>query len=401
MEKRSSPPKKLKIKGQPHKLAYINDGEEGLLRARGGSGEMVHGIPAFYDEGDDYDSPNATDADTGANFGTTAGDDSGADFGGNDAGNAIDEANRVVAAQLALADSLSRERAQRAAAGQAMVNNARNPYANSGLTAQDRAFNTISNAQRVAQSYFNNPSVFAPSVYSSRKVGQDFSNLLKLSTYKNALAGKGFNLGGTSLYSNYFDDPTFRGEFSNMAVNQLNDRVAGYNSATTPFGKIAGAANAYGANNIIKALENGGRPVLDAQGNVKGAFNDSFLGEVYTGMPVEGVDGTGFGNQGGNDGAEIKEPNPLTGQCDEGYFFDEDLQACRMGSAAASDDSVAPVTAPATGAYYRPTGLETASAFTPAGFDYDAANSAFLDSYAYRPDDYQDPMSLNGFKQIT
>lgn len=398
MEKKLSPPKKLKIKGQPHKLAYINDVEEGLLRARGGSGEMVHGIPAFYDEGDDYTGQGGNDSTN--DFGLSD------DFGGND-GNTndyissqIQQANKVVEAQQALEDSLRRERAQMPP-NQRMINTARNPYANSGLTAQDRAFNTISNAQRVAQSYFNNPSVFAPSVYSSRKVGQDLGNLLKLSTYKNALAGKGFNLGGTSLYSNYFDDPTFRGEFSNMAVNQLNDRVAGYNSATSPFGKIAGAANAYGANNIIKALENGGRPVLDAQGNVKGAFNDSFLGEVYTGMPVEGVDGTGFGNQGGNDGAEIKEPNPLTGQCDEGYFFDEDLQACRMGSAAASDETVAPVTAPATGAYYRPTGLETASAFTPAGFDYDAANSAFLDSYAYRPENYQDPMSLNGFKQIT
>lgn len=397
MEKRSSPPKKLKIKGQPHKLAYINDVEEGLLRARGGSGEMVHGVPAFYDEGDDYTGQGGNDSTN--DFGLSD------DFGGND-GNASDyissqiqQANKVVEAQQALEDSLRRERAQMPP-NQRMINTARNPYANSGLTAQDRAFNTISNAQRVAQSYFNNPSVFAPSVYSSRKVGQDFSNLLKASTYKNALAGKGFNLGGTSLYSNYFDDPTFRGEFSNMAVNQLNDRVAGYNSATSPFGKIAGAANAYGANNIIQALENGGRPVLDAQGNVKGAFNDTLFGEVYTGMPVEGVDGTGFGNQGGNDGAEIKEPNPLTGQCDEGYFFDEDLQACRMGSATASTPS-APVTAPATGAYYRPTGLETASAFTPAGFDYDAANSAFLDSYAYRPDNYQDPMSLNGFKQIT
>ena len=397
MEKRSSPPKKLKIKGQPHKLAYINDIEEGLLRARGGSGEMVHGVPAFYDEGDDYTGQGGNDSTN--DFGLSD------DFGGND-GNASDyissqiqQANKVVEAQQALEDSLRRERAQMPP-NQRMINTARNPYANSGLTAQDRAFNTISNAQRVAQSYFNNPSVFAPSVYSSRKVGQDFSNLLKASTYKNALAGKGFNLGGTSLYSNYFDDPTFRGEFSNMAVNQLNDRVAGYNSATSPFGKIAGAANAYGANNIIQALENGGRPVLDAQGNVKGAFNDTLFGEVYTGMPVEGVDGTGFGNQGGNDGAEIKEPNPLTGQCDEGYFFDEDLQACRMGSATASTPS-APVTAPATGAYYRPTGLETASAFTPAGFDYDAANSAFLDSYAYRPDNYQDPMSLNGFKQIT
>ena len=35
------------IKGQPHKLAYINDAEEGLLMSLGGTGEIVDGIPAF------------------------------------------------------------------------------------------------------------------------------------------------------------------------------------------------------------------------------------------------------------------------------------------------------------------------------------------------------------------
>lgn len=35
------------IKGQPHQLAYINDAEQGLLMALGGTGEMVDGVPAF------------------------------------------------------------------------------------------------------------------------------------------------------------------------------------------------------------------------------------------------------------------------------------------------------------------------------------------------------------------
>jgi len=72
-----------------------------------------------------------------------------------------------------------------------------------------------------------------------------------------------------------------------------------------------------------------------------------------------------------------------------------------LGSPPATSEDIPSVTAPAVGAYYRPQGLEQAPAFVPAGFDYDAANSAFLDSYAYRPDDFVDPMSLNGFKQIT
>ena len=149
-------------------------------------------------------------------------------------------------------------------------------------------------------------------------------------------------------------------------------------------------------------LENGGRPAFDKFGNVQGSFSKNALGlEVYTGNPIEGMPETGFYDRDPAQADDAVFENPLTGekQCPDGYFFDEDLQACRMGSATASTPA-APVTAPATGAYYRPTGLETASAFTPAGFDYNAANSAFLDSYAYRPENYQDPMSLNGFKQI-
>jgi hypothetical protein len=41
-------PRTTNVRGQHHKLAYINNEEEALLRARGGTGEKVHGgIPAF------------------------------------------------------------------------------------------------------------------------------------------------------------------------------------------------------------------------------------------------------------------------------------------------------------------------------------------------------------------
>jgi hypothetical protein len=41
-------PRTANVRGQHHKLAYINNEEEALLRARGGTGEKVHGgIPAF------------------------------------------------------------------------------------------------------------------------------------------------------------------------------------------------------------------------------------------------------------------------------------------------------------------------------------------------------------------
>lgn len=51
------PPRRTQIKGQDHMLAYINDEEASLLKALGGAGKPVHGVPAFYDEGDDYGGP--------------------------------------------------------------------------------------------------------------------------------------------------------------------------------------------------------------------------------------------------------------------------------------------------------------------------------------------------------
>jgi len=43
-----NPPRRTTIKGQKHLLAYITPEEAKLLKAMGGSGEKVNGIPAFY-----------------------------------------------------------------------------------------------------------------------------------------------------------------------------------------------------------------------------------------------------------------------------------------------------------------------------------------------------------------
>ena len=52
-----SPPRHTNVRGQPHMLAYINQEEANLLKALGGAGKPVHGVPAYYDEGDDYGGP--------------------------------------------------------------------------------------------------------------------------------------------------------------------------------------------------------------------------------------------------------------------------------------------------------------------------------------------------------
>ena len=112
MTSKMAPKRKVNVRGQPHSLAYINKDEARMLRRMGGSGKPgPSGIPTYYDEGDDYSGPNATDGDTGANFGTTPGDDSGAQSFGD--GN--DQANRVAAARNALDRSRTAERNRAAA----------------------------------------------------------------------------------------------------------------------------------------------------------------------------------------------------------------------------------------------------------------------------------------------
>jgi hypothetical protein len=58
----SSVKKSININGQPHKLAWINPGEASALKAMGGSGKKVEGIPAYFGVG----GWGTEDVDTGA-----------------------------------------------------------------------------------------------------------------------------------------------------------------------------------------------------------------------------------------------------------------------------------------------------------------------------------------------
>jgi len=71
-------PKERMINNQPHQLSYINPQEAGLLKALGGSGRRVDGIPAYFsgEEGTDMDD------DIGESF--SGGDMSGSDDSGQD-----------------------------------------------------------------------------------------------------------------------------------------------------------------------------------------------------------------------------------------------------------------------------------------------------------------------------
>ena len=136
--------------------------------------------------------------------------------------------------------------------------------------------------------------------------------------------------------------------------------------------------------------------------------------QVYTGFgdnPFEtsNVYLTGTGNEGGTD---LQPPvsNPLTGtsRCPDGFIFDDDLQACRrktrseLAETGSGGSPAPPVGVPAAPGdiFYRRAILDDAPANLPSGFDFDAANRRFIQSYGVRPDNYRMPLSLTGFTRL-
>lgn len=64
------------------------------------------------------------------------------------------------------------------------------------------------------------------------------------------------------------------------------------------------------------------------------------------------------------------------------------------------DFTIDPLPDTPEGLYYRRTALDTPPMNVPFGFDYDAANRRFIESYALRPDIYRSPPSLTGFTKL-
>ena len=149
----------------------------------------------------------------------------------------------------------------------------------------------------------------------------------------------------------------------------------------------------------------------DPLGNVRG-FADfgpelPFIGptQVYTGFGENP-----FGAQTQVEENQTTPPvtNPLTGtsKCPDGFTFDEDLQACRRKTRSELAQT-GPGGSPAPGGtsnpgdiFYRRSILDDAPANLPAGFDFNAANQRFVQSYGLRPENYRMPLSLTGFTKL-
>lgn len=349
----NNPPRRVEIRGQDHLLAYITPKEAQLLMDNGGSGEPgPMGIPAFYDEGDDYSGPGGDDSSN--DFGLSD------DFGGAD-GRGF-EAAKSEAARSAAANLV-----------QSIVE--RGATAPSSMTPQEMAFEQTPAAQRIAQSYINNASVFGPEVFSGNRIGGSIPAAIKSRDFSALM--------GVPSYSNYFDDPAVNQAFSGLLENTFENRMERAKSIP---GKL-GAIGQFSIGRIQKALEEGGRPVFDAQGQLKGVFSEGpfGFGEVYTGMPVEGVEGTGYNDfdfSGMDEEINLTDSilnEPVAEEIDEEILF----------------KPFEP------GAYARMSLLDQApqGLLQVAGqpYDFDAANRAFRMATATRPEYYSDPYDLTGY----
>jgi len=133
---------------------------------------------------------------------------------------------------------------------------------------------------------------------------------------------------------------------------------------------------------------------------------------VTTGFNQDGTIGDGMGREGDGRETVAAEYNPNTGrqdQCPEGYVFDEDLQACRMGGGTPGFGT--PVTGAGpyeAGDYARmglldvaPMGMGMFADRYGAGFgtpqDFSAANLAFRRGAATRPQYFQQAPDLTGY----
>jgi hypothetical protein len=150
------------------------------------------------------------------------------------------------------------------------------------------------------------------------------------------------------------------------------------------------------------------RSAVDSSAIVDPNFDDSgkLLGFAANTGPFGSMVYTGMDNPNAlpdtsDDADMVVAPldNPMTNQprCPDGYVFDDDLQACRLdvsGSSRQASTSDGDM-------FYRRTALDDAPANLPTGFDFDAANRRFTQSYGYRPDFYRSPMSLTGFTRLS
>ena len=196
-------------------------------------------------------------------------------------------------------------------------------------------------------------------------------------------------------------------------MQNIYDKTGAYNFEFGPQGRVTGFYGPPGGSPFpgLNMLGQGIVSLTDMLLGPPKTEADLALRSVYTGF------GEGSQPDGGRDGGNqetVKPVNPVTGQCDAGYIFDEDLQACRLDTraGAGAGGGVGSVVPPTPGAYARmclldvaPTGLPQFQQQYGAGFgtpqDFAAANLNFRRQGATYPEYFQRPPQLSGYTLLS
>jgi len=363
-----NPPRRTTIRGQKHLLAYITPEEAQLLMDNGGSGEPgPMGIPSFPPGRQSGGGANVgPDRDSGGgNSGRSGPGDMGDPRGGFDSGytsgyGRSENADAAAAAAQAAID---------AAAAQAM---GQSPGAMGGYIGS--AYQTAPSSGRgfdVNLSKAMTDITMAPPDQRLNFVDRAIMNAYQTGKQPGLLGLFGFDLGRTQNYQTVLD----------------RNLGSIYGSPKGIFGSFENQAPSFGLPGFISEIFD-----LDPY--------------VTTGY-VDRIGPEGDGRE-----TVAAEYNPNTGrqdQCPEGYVFDEDLQACRMGGGTPGFGT--PVTGAGpyeAGDYARMGLLDVAPMGTGmfaerygAGFgtpqDFSAANLAFRRGAATRPQYFQQAPDLTGY----
>ena len=362
-----NPPRRTTIRGQKHLLAYITPEEAQLLMDNGGSGEPgPMGIPAF---------PPQRQSGDGANVGPdkNSGDGPDKNMGKVDPG--LAKAAAAAAAEAAEIDKAVAKEIANRAKYQETYNSVTPGQATAmfgDATMSGIKGFTSSDIDRMLGSASVDVTGILPELQRRARRSSQFSTL-----------GKIFSP-ATSAIRGIFGIPSGATSYDNLAT------LIGMPGSTIMSGGLLGP-------DAVLGVPTGGIGAFGTPAHL----SQGYFGNIsYTGMPNRDYEGP-FANlvggyQGvdrGGDGREVvsTQTNPVTGQeeCPEGYVFDEDLQACRMGDDLPMDYTGRPGVGAATGDLYgrmglldvAPTGLGMFKERFGAGFgtpsEFDTANMAF------------------------
>ncbi len=232
---------------------------------------------------------------------------------------------------------------------------------------------------------------------------------LSMGTASQALGNVGGDRGvGGLTRAQYGEMPSY--------MQDIYEKTGAYNFEFGPQGRVTGFYGPPGGSPFPMAniLGKGIVGLTDMLLGPPMTEEDLALRSVYTGFG-EGSQPDG-GRDGGGDGGTqtVKPVNPVTGQCDAGYIFDEQLNACRLDTrgGAAGGGGVGSVVPPTPGGYARmglldvaPTGLPQFQQQYGAGFgtpqDFAAANLNFRRQGATYPEYFQRPPQLSGYTLLS